>query len=538
LFDLPLVIGIVFYLWGIMVFRFDTVAISSSSNNTTTIQTDVQFIGELLVPGFILLMRQIVIAVKYAYIPRAHVRSDRADGRNMSQWQDELMVQWCFLPNARMITHNAKLACERARIDPYRLVIEFAKPFQKNEWDIFRTPETNEQQKIFQQASVDLASVASDMSHAAAAGDTNDNGSLNDSKTSSSNDNITDASATLPSSSKIDLWKLLHYSVYNGTFQSKGIGIPPFMLMGVAGAMIPVLFRAYVLQRPAFGSTSFDKWICACSFLSYTMEGSGAVWVFSYCAVNIFNRARRMQDVYFEFLVPQTVPDARIRDPPLKVKGAKRFPDLVQSAENVYAWNLGRHALRQVGVFYSLRVQAFLGLYIFMTVVGILFFLIQSVIVVSNGKKLQVTAGMLSLGFLSVSFLMIFLNIILAGIRANRQNKLHKSAIEHYRTRLAHHVKEQAGEMRRRVLKLSTDGGGSDSIHSVKQAELEARLKELLRREKELQTALKHVGNEMDCESEVEKLRIMGFAVDSRMLEGVLGLVSATVLTLWQVFGD
>jgi len=390
---LPLVIGIVFYLWGIMVFRFDTVAISSSSNNTTTIQTDVQFIGELLVPGFILLMRQIVIAVKYAYIPRAHVRSDRADGRNMSQWQDELMVQWCFLPNARMITHNAKLACERARIDPYRLVIEFAKPFQKNEWDIFRTPETNEQQKIFQQASVDLASVASDMSHAAAAGDTNDNGSLNDSKTSSSNDNITDTSATLPSSSKIDLWKLLHYSVYNGTFQSKGIGIPPFMLMGVAGAMIPVLFRAYVLQRPAFGSTSFDKWICACSFLSYTMEGSGAVWVFSYCAVNIFNRARRMQDVYFEFLVPQTVPDARIRDPPLKVKGAKRFPDLVQSAENVYAWNLGRHALRQVGVFYSLRVQAFLGLYIFMTVVGILFFLIQSVIVVSNGKKLQVTAG-------------------------------------------------------------------------------------------------------------------------------------------------
>jgi hypothetical protein len=34
-----------------------------------------------------------------------------------------------------------------------------------------------------------------------------------------------------------------------------------------------------------------------------------------------------------------------------------------------------------------------------------------------------------------LGLMVIFLNIIMAGIRANRQNKLHKSAIEHYRTR-------------------------------------------------------------------------------------------------------
>ena len=93
-------------------------------------------------------------------------------------------------------------------------------------------------------------------------------------------------------------------------------------------------------------------------------------------------------------------------------------------------------------------------------------------------------------------------------------------------------------EMQRRITKLSSRGGeeGGDDGGQKTIVDLEQRLKTLLKTEKELQTALKHVGNEMDAEAEVEKLRICGFAVDSRMLEGVLGLLSATVLTLWQVF--
>ena len=66
----------------------------------------------------------------------------------MDQWGDELMVPWCIFPNPRQITHNVRLACERARIDPFQLVIEFAKPFQNDEWDIFNTPETIETAKI------------------------------------------------------------------------------------------------------------------------------------------------------------------------------------------------------------------------------------------------------------------------------------------------------------------------------------------------------------------------------------------------------
>ena len=88
----------------------------------------------------------------------------------------------------------------------------------------------------------------------------------------------------------------------------------------------------------------------------------------------------------------------------------------------------------------------------------------------------------------------------MAGIRANRQNKLHKSAIEHYRTRVAHHVKMQAQEIQRRVTKFSSSNDDDEEGGKQQTLILEKRMKELLKREKELQTALKHVGNEMDAE--------------------------------------
>ena len=39
------------------------------------------------------------------------------------------------------------------------------------------------------------------------------------------------------------------------------------------------------------------------------------------------------------------------------------------------------------------------------------------------------------------------------------EKKINK--FEHYRTRIAHHVKEQVKEMQRRVTKLSSSGGGA-----------------------------------------------------------------------------
>ena len=101
-------------------------------------------------------------------------------------------------------------------------------------------------------------------------------------------------------------------------------------------------------------------------------------------------------------------------------------------------------------------------------------------------------------------------------MRANRQIKLHKSAIEHYRTRLAGHVEDQIEVMR---------AAGFD------QAAIGARTGPV----KALQTALKHVANELDAEGDSEKLRINGFPVDARMAEGFVTLLGSVGVTIYQV---
>ena len=50
-----------------------------------------------------------------------------------------------------------------------------------------------------------------------------------------------------------------------------------------------------------------------------------------------------------------------------------------------------------------------------------------------------------------------------------------------------------------------------------------------------MQRALKLVGNGIESESETQKIRILGMAVDTRMLEALMGLLSALGVTLWQV---
>ena len=163
--------------------------------------------------------------------------------------------------------------------------------------------------------------------------------------------------------------------------------------------------------------------------------------------------------------------------------------------------------------------------------IGTGIFIIDALVKVSGGGKVPLTVGMLSIGWLGLGLVIICFLIIGAGMRANRQPKLHKSAIVHYRTRLSQHVKLQARLMRRSTIE-------NVNVEESKKEICKQELKTLLAREKDLQSALKYVANELDSENESEKLRIMGVPVDSRMLEGLVGLVSGLALTLWQIFSN
>ena len=89
------------------------------------------------------------------------------------------------------------------------------------------------------------------------------------------------------------------------------------------------------------------------------------------------------------------------------------------------------------------------------------------------------------------------------------------------------HVKTQLMSMDEHIKSLSDDAARQT---------MKGRRSDLSKRLKEVQTALKHVGNELDTESEVQKMRILGMSVDSRMLEGFIGLFTATIFTLYQIF--
>ena len=562
--DVPLVVGAVLHLSGIFWPRGSADVIAEPStgvdiiaNGTSTptktmepgqIATDVDMLAEIVVPFMLLLVRQIVIAVKYAYIPREHIRNDRLAGRNMKRWNNEIMAPWCFMPTISHVIQNIEEAGSRARVDSRHLKVEFVSKFSPQSWAMFNIPETDEaakewkasiangreltaseknEQKSLVRKQTTTMTTASASSSTAVGGD-GDTAVTIDGRSSAAMS--ANAAAGPPRGKFIELWYLIKFAAYHGVQQSKMI--PAFIMpMAIFGGLIPCFYKIFVLGRPGFGETHLDKWISAGSFLSYLMQGSGAAWTFSICGAIIFNRVRCIQDAYLELLIPSTVPDARNIDPPLKIPSIETVPDLRPSAENVYAWNLGRHALRQVGLYYNLRVQAFLGLYLFTMAGGIIAFIVSSIVKVSQGEIVEISAGMISLGWVAIVLIGVLATIIRQGMRANRQNKLHKSVFSHYRTRLGFHVKQQARHLGS-LARQAEEAGREDEKKRLVQARIV-----LLGNSKDLQTALKFVANELDAEHESEKLRICGFGVDSRMLEALFGLCSGLAVTLWQVFG-
>ena len=334
----PVLFGLILYLTGRIVpmGSLSTTKLNSTAmwNETEVdmfgfgppVESDVDFVAELIVPLFIVFLRQVVIAVKYAYIPRGHIRQDRDTGRNMSRWWNELIAQWCFQPTTESAIENAQLGCATARINPKLVQIEFVRPFTQDAWDVLNVPETSKETKAW---------LNKLKTNSLSQGVTIEKSRENPSK----NSEIDPAAEAVfenptPSSSRISLWFLLKFSVYHGVMRSKkSLKLP--MLAAVIGSLIPSFWRIFVLGRPGFGETHLDKWICACSLVSYIAQGSGAIYIFSFAGSIIFNRARMMMDSYFQMLIPITVPDARAIDPPFQIDHFDLIPDMKPSAENV-----------------------------------------------------------------------------------------------------------------------------------------------------------------------------------------------------------
>ena len=156
----------------------------------------------------------------------------------------------------------------------------------------------------------------------------------------------------------------------------------------------------------------------------------------------------------------------------------KGIPDLQPTAQNVYKWNLGRHAIRKYALYFRRRMEFFVGIYIFALTCMCVYEFVSTVVVIQSGGRLHISSAMCLELYLSVTLCLGALSIIRTGILANRQMEIHKSCIEHYRTRLAGHAEDQRESMR---------AAGYDK----------AAVEALVGPVKALQTALKHYGKFM-----------------------------------------
>jgi len=478
---------------------------TAPSGNVSATWTDISFMDMVVLPFLVLMVRQYVIAVKYAFIARGRIRSHRKKGRNMLRWEDERLNAFYLDPSREMAMLSLEKAAWRAGIgDLEHIYLEFVDPVSSEDQERMDLAETNKGRAL-------------------------ENSSKSSSKSSSSSKNSSDLEVgkkVYQDTKSISLQMFTKYVTISGIEYFSNLpggratpsGNMMFLFAGLV-AFIPPLFRL-LHERPAFGETHLDKYFAATQFINmFSPFGFGAaLFLFPACLKIHFDRHRYFMHHYMELLIPVTVPDAREIDtflPPSTLFDG--LPDLKPTARNVYNWNLGRHVMRKYALYFRRRMEFFVGLYIILLAIMCIYEFVSMIVVLNSGGSLRVTAALIIELYLAVVLCVGGLLIIRTGMRANRQIKLHKSVVEHYRTRLEAHVENQVEVMK---------------MEGVDQTAIAVRVAEV----KSLQRALKHIANEMDAEGDNEKLRINGFPVDSRMAEAILTLLGSVAITIYNAF--
>jgi hypothetical protein len=477
-----------------------TNTISPPGAAENAVWTDITAMDMCVLPFMVVILRQYVIAVKYAFISRKRIREHRANGRNMERWLDERLNAFYYAPSREMMMLSLEKACWRAGIgDPEHIYFEFVDIVPASslrEMDLAETNEIRDFEQKKNKSEEDIEKLAA-----------------------------SDTKMSYKDTHRVPLKMFLKLVTVSGCEEfsdlPSGKASPSanlLMMTAAIAAVIPPIFRV-MHGRPAFGETHLDKWLAGTQSLNiFSPFGYMAtVFLFPACLKIHFDRHRYFMHHYFELLIPSTVPDAREIDtflPPSQMFAG--LPDLKPSARNVYNWNLGRRALRKYALYFRRRMEFFLGVYIVLLFLMCVYEFMRMVLVVNSNGTIRVTTALILELYMAIMLIIGGLLIIRTGMRANRQTKLHKSAVEHYRTRLAGHVLDQTEVM---------ETAGFDNVA------IEARVGPV----KKLQTALKHVSNELDAEADSEKLRVNGIPMDARMAEGLLGLLGSMAWVVYNV---
>ena len=501
----PVLVWLYRYWTGDLVPMLAGETFNATTYTTNATATQVYPVAEIYLPTGIYLLRQLIISIKYAFRARRTMRKDRNMGRDMSEWGDDMLGGFLLRkPSPEALVRELDRSAWRAGVHLHMLSLEMEGEITATMRQSMDVPEkTLKQTKHDQEGGV-----------GGREGGLHEASNPNDDRGSVLHDD-----SGLPR----QFLNLRDATKYVASLASN-VTTPSFVNVAtLIGMCIPFLYRL-AHGDAAFGDSHFDRWVSTTNILRLA-DGVSTMCQFSVAASVLFDRQRMALDSWFELLIPSSIPDAR--DVPHQATAHRKlnvlstFPDMKPTAQNIFAWNMGRKVLRKIGVVYFRRLCAFLGLFLVLLSFTVVYFVVDILIVVSRKETVKVSPGFIMILFFSLMVIVVFFKIVFSGMTTNRQMKLHASSITHYRTRL-----EMLCSCRVEHLRAEHDGTKA----------YDEQIKKVQSRSKEIQRALKLVGDEIESEAENEKIRILGVSVDARMLEALLGLLSALAVTLWQAF--
>ena len=490
--------------------------------------TEILPVAEVFLPLAILVLRQIVISIKYAYRPRRQMCFERAAGRDMEGWNDDMLGSYVLaFPRVEAVIREAERAAWRAGVPLHMINLQFEGEISDriyNSVDIRETtPSKDEAKETKKQQQKETGATRHGENERAPA------------MTRPEQRNIMPVRAAVK------------YAAFVASKIKTPFYVNPLSLLPLA---LPFAYRLFH-GRPAFGESHFDKFVAATA-LFRILDSSNTMLPFASAAGVLFDRQRLALDRWFSMLVPHTVSDAREvyhAVPSPAAVGGKRhstalseLPDLSLTPQNIYAWDMGRKALRKIGLVYSLRLEKLLAVYLFVLAITVVWMVVDVLVKAATAQTIELSAGLLVVALFCFSLIVVFFGIVFSGMYTNRQQKLHGSAVAALRLRVETVAQCETDRLRAHMEQinknadddLEAEGDQSAKDMLMQRKALAEQIKSVATRSKEVQRALKLVGNGIESESETQKIRILGMAVDTRMLEALMGLLSALGVTLWQ----
>ena len=504
----------------------------------------------IYLPILNIIVRSAIIAVKYAYLPRAIMRSRRENGVDMDLALTDLIALWIFLGASRdAVISRLKLACWRAGLSGNEM-LTFVDDISPDLWKKLDMPE--KKLEVDEKANANLRKHGYSEEY------------FSNELLQIENEKKRLEKAYVPTN-KIPLIVILKYISCKQTESALTKG----MMRQYVGLqfLLPLLPLVYL-------GIYHDIALKERSITSYVLEGyvllvgmrelsgfSTFFFAFPLLPSMIFDRYRNRLNMIFELLIPSRIADARRYDidKTTSTNLLKQLPPLAPTCENVLMWNEGRRAMQKFGLYYRKRSEVFMGFYI-IVLVGLS---IQQVITLvfnpSDQNKVMVTPsgssflhgsenekkvgnastslsnqtnvamaitvsiineGTIIISFLAILFAHTILKVIMSGILMNRQRKLLLSSLKSHLVRVKKDSIRQVENCKRK--------GGTTKASDMKVGRIE---KEAAQYHK----AIKVVDGEMEAEEITEKARILGFTVDVTMLEMILAILSTTAYTLYDM---